>query len=155
MLSVEALIGAVVGLAGGVLGEKVSPKTLMLLSLLGVTLGMAGLARASDWTLMWVYAVGVGVGFGLSFVASTLLLLTYFGKRANLELYSIMCLISTTAAIGPALGGWARDLLGGFSLLFDVCAGASLLMMGPIAWLRPPGALQRGGSAAIVPEPGV
>ena len=112
MLSLEALIGAVVSVIGGVVGEKVAPKTLLLIALVALTIGMAALAEARGYGLMLVYAIGVGIGYGLSFVAPTMMLFNYFGKKANLELYSIMCLISTSAALGPAFGGWARDATG-------------------------------------------
>jgi OFA family oxalate/formate antiporter-like MFS transporter len=138
MLSVEALIGAGVSVVGGMVGEKVSPKTLMVVSLGALTVGMAALAQASGWPLMWVYAVGVGLGFGLSLLASTMLLYQYFGKRPNLELFSIMCLISTSAALGPAFGGWARDTLGSFTSMFWLCVGVTGLMLVGALFLHPP-----------------
>lgn len=129
MLSIEALIGAGVSVLGGMAGEKVSAKTLMIVSLVSLTVGMAALAEATGWPLMWVYAVGVGVGFGLSLLAATMLLYQYFGKRPNLELFSIMCLISTTAALGPAFGGWARDTLGSFTGMFWLCVAITAAML--------------------------
>lgn len=148
LLSIEALIGAMVSSIGGVIGEKVRPKLLLVVSMVGVTVGMLGLAQARGIVLMSVYAVGVGVGFGLSFVASTMLLLTYYGKKANLELYSVMCLISTAAAIGPAVGGWARDIQGNFVGIFVACAGAAFLMLIASIFLRPPAHF----ADAVVPD---
>ena len=138
MLSLEALIGAVVAVAGGVAGEKVSAKTLLSVALGALVIGMTALTFAHGYMLMLVYALGIGIGYGLSFLASTILLLTYFGKRANLELFSIMSLISTLAAVGPALGGWARDTLGGFSGVFLLCALATLLMLIATLFMTPP-----------------
>lgn len=138
MLSLEALFGAGVSLLGGMAGEKVSAKTLMIISLLALTAGMVGLAEARSWGLMMVYVVGVGLGFGLSLLSATMLLLRYFGKAPNLELFSIMCLISTSAAIGPALGGWARDTLGSFTLMFLVCAAFTGVMLVATVFMRPP-----------------
>jgi MFS family permease len=100
---------------------------------------MAGLAEADSWALMAVYVVGVGIGFGLSFIASTILLFNYFGQKPNLELYSIMCFISTSAALGPLFGGWARDTLGSFSGMFLLCSAMSLLVLIATIFLRPPG----------------
>ncbi|MDB5427487.1 MAG: transporter [Phenylobacterium sp.] len=138
MLSLEALIGAGVSVLGGVVGERVSAKTLMIASLLALSVGTAGLAQASGWGLMMVYAVGVGLGLGLSLLASTMLLYQYFGKRPNLELFSIMCLISTTAAIGPAFGGWGRDTLGSFTGMFWLCVVVTCLMLAATVFMRPP-----------------
>ena len=129
MLSLEALIGAVVAVVGGFVGEKVSAKTLLAVSLGALVVGMTALAFAHGFVLMGVYALGIGIGYGLSFLASTMLLLNYFGKRANLELFSIMSLISTLAAVGPALGGWARDTMGSFAGVFLLCALATLFTL--------------------------
>ena len=145
MLSVEAFIGAGVAIVGGVIGEKVSAKTLLAVSLAALVVGMTALAFAHGFVLMGIYALGIGVGYGLSFLASTMLLLNYFGKRANLELYSIMSLISTLAAVGPAIGGWARDTLGGFAGVFLLCSLATLLMLAATVFMSPP---------RLAPQPG-
>ena len=138
MLSIEALIGAGVSVVGGVVGERVRPKSLLIACLIGSIAGMAALGLAHGYAMMAVYALGVGVGYGLSFVSSTMLLLTYFGRRAYLELYSIMCLISTIAALGPAVGGWARDTLGSFEGVFYLSALAGLIMLIATVMMRPP-----------------
>ena len=138
MLSLEALVGAALAVVGGVIGEKVPAKWLLIVALTATTIGMVGLAEARAWGLMLVYVFGMGMGFGLSFLASTMLLLGYFGKRANLELYSIMSVISTSAAAGPAFGGWARDATGSFSGMFLLCAAVAVLMLVVACFLRPP-----------------
>ena len=138
MLSLEALIGAAFAVVGGLVGEKIPAKWLMIVALTTTTIGMAGLAEARGWDLMLVYAFGMGMGFGLSFLAATMLLLDYFGKRANLELYSIMSVISTSAAVGPAFGGWARDATGSFSGMFLLCAGVAVATLAVACFLKPP-----------------
>ncbi len=138
MLSLEAFVGAILAVVGGVIGEKVGPKVLLIVSLVALVAGMTALAEARGYALMLVYALGVGIGYGLSFLASTMLLLTYFGKRPNLELYSLMCLISTSAAIGPAFGGWARDTLGSFAGMFLLCAAVTFAMLVATVFLSPP-----------------
>jgi OFA family oxalate/formate antiporter-like MFS transporter len=138
MLSFEALIGAGIAVVGGMVGEKVSPKTLLIVALIALIVGMTGLAEAHGYPLMFVYALGVGIGFGLSFVASTMLLLNYFGRTAYLELYSVMCLLSTAAAFGPAVGGWAHDTLGSFAGVFLLCAVAALIMLIATIFMHPP-----------------
>ena len=138
MLSLEALIGAGIAVVGGIVGEKVSSKTLLIVALVALIAGMTGLAEAYGPILMMVYAIGVGIGFGLSFVASTMLLLKYFGRPAYLELYSIMCLLSTAAALGPAVGGWAHDTLGSFAGVFHMCSVAAFVMLIATIFMHPP-----------------
>jgi MFS family permease len=151
MLSLEALIGAGVAVVGGMVGEKVSPRILLMVALVALIAGMTGLAEAYGFALMLVYAIGVGVGFGLSFVASTMLLLRYFGRQPYLELYSIMCLLSTAAAIGPAVGGWAHDTLGSFAVVFHLCSFAAFVMLVATIFMHPPvlNAQRRGGGAPV------
>jgi MFS family permease len=141
MLSIEALIGAIVSVIGGVMGEKVTAKTLLIVCLVTLIGGMCALAVAHGFWMMAAYAVGVGIGYGLSFVAATMLLLRYFGQKAYLELYSIMCLLSTFAAIGPAVGGWARDTTGSFEGVFFLCAFTGLVMLVATVLMKPPVAM--------------
>lgn len=138
MLSLEALIGVAASLIGGWLGEKLPTKTLMLTCMGAVAIGQFALAEAHDWGLMSVFSVGCGIGYGLSFTPPTVMLLKYFGKKANLELFSIMCLLSTIAAAGPAFGGWAKDTFGSFEGLFLVCGAITAAMFVATLFLRPP-----------------
>ncbi|MFI4933728.1 MAG: CynX/NimT family MFS transporter [Caulobacterales bacterium] len=138
MLSLEAAIGVAVSLVGGWLGERVSTKTLMLICMSAVAIGQFALAEAREWGLMSVFAVGVGIGYGLSFTPPTVMLLKYFGKRANLELFSIMCLLSTIAAAGPAIGGKAHDVTGTFEGLFLLCGAVTVAMFVATLFLKPP-----------------
>lgn len=150
-LSLEALIGAAFSVIGGLIGEKVSAKTLMIVSLIAVTTGMIALAEATGWPLMIVFAIGVGIGFGWSFISATMLLYNYFGKGSNLELYSIMCMISTSAALGTAFGGWARDVLGSFSGMFLLCAAITAVILFATIFMRPP-VPASDGEVEAVPE---
>jgi cyanate permease len=110
----------------------------VIFALAAVALGIAALTLARGYPLMLTYALGVGLGYGLSNLAATLLLLNYFGRERNLELFSIMCLVSTLAAAGPWLGGFARDRLGAFEAAFWLFAGLAVLMMLAVAAMRPP-----------------
>ncbi len=58
--------------------------------------------------------------------------------QPNLRLYSIMSLMSTSAALGPAVGTWARDTDGGFVGLFLVCAATAGIMLMATWFMKPP-----------------
>jgi MFS family permease len=150
MLAWEQLFGAGISIFAGAVGERIPTKTLMAVAMAALAIGMAALAWAHGWTLMWIYVVGVGLGFGISFIASTVLLLKYFGRRANLELFSIMCLLSTSAALGPAFGGWARDVLGSFTGMFLLCAAVAVVLFIATIFLKAP-RLKAPSSAATAP----
>ncbi len=74
------------------------------------------LSIADSYPLMLIYAVGSGLGFGLTGLAVTMLLLDYFGRRHNLEIFSLTCLVGAFSALGPSLGGLLRDSTGAFGL---------------------------------------
>ena len=133
MLSLQALINAGGRAAGGALGERIRPRTLVMAALALTTVGIVALALARGYPLMIVYVLGVGVGYGVSYLATTVLLLDTFGRKHNLELFSIMCLVSTLAAVGPFIGGALRDRTGGFEGAFWLFAGVAAVALVAVA----------------------
>lgn len=138
MLSLQALVNACARAAGGLLSERVEPKRIVMFALGAVALGLAALTVATGYPAMITFALGVGLGYGLSSLAATVLLLNYFGRARNLELFSMMCLVSTLAAAGPWLAGFSRDRLGGFEPAFWLFAALALAVLGAVALMRPP-----------------
>jgi OFA family oxalate/formate antiporter-like MFS transporter len=127
MLSLQALVNAMARAAGGGLGERIKPRTLVIAALALTAGGIAALALARGYPLMIVYVLGVGIGYGVSYLATTVLLLDTFGRKKNLELFSIMCLVSTLAAAGPWIGGALKDRTGGFEGAFWLFAGVAAI----------------------------
>ncbi len=149
MLSLQALVNAGARAAGGALGERIEPRRLIIGALLLTAIGIAALAGARGYPLMLTYVVGVGVGYGVSYLATILLLLNYFGREKNLELFSIMCLVSTVAAGGPWLAGWVRDHFGGFEGAFMLFAAIAVVVLAAVVWMKPPKVLQTSEIAEI------
>ena len=87
---------------------------------------------------MLVYAAGIGIGSGLTFFASTILLLDYFGRGPNLELFSIVNLISTVGSVGPAFGGFVADRTGSFVPAFLILAALVFVVLLAVLWMKPP-----------------
>jgi cyanate permease len=88
--------------------------------------------------LMLLYAVGTGVGFGLTVLAVTVLLLNYYGRRSNLELFSLTCLVGAVSAAGPFIGGMMRDRLGGFAPTFQLFAAVIAVVFVAALFMKPP-----------------
>lgn len=137
-LSLVALVSAAASSAGGTIGRKLTPKHLTLLSLLLLILACLALLPTLSFPLLGLFVLGMGGGIGISFVSTTMLLLDYFGRRANLELYSLMCLVSTVAAVGPGIGGRLRDNVGNFQPVFLLLALIGLTMTLAVASMRKP-----------------
>ncbi len=137
MLSLQALMGVFGRVAGGWIGERIDAKRLVVAGLGLTVAGIAALALTRGGPLMVVYALGVGFGYGLTYLATTVLLLQAFGRRRNLELFSTVCLISTLAAIGPVLAGAARDVSGDFAPVFWLFAAVTALVLVAVTLMRP------------------
>ena len=137
-MSLEALFNAGARFLGGVLVRWISAKTLLLLALALMIMGLLALSAAHGTGLMVVYAAGVGAGYGLTFFASTILLLDYFGRGANLELFAAVNLISTIGAAGPAFAGFVSDRAGSFVPAFVILEALVLIVLVAVAPMRQP-----------------
>ncbi len=138
MLSVEGLLNSVARLAGGILTRYVNARILLVVGLGFLIVGLLALGAARDVPMMLVYAAGIGIGYGLTFFAATILLLDYFGRGPYLELFSTVNLIATTGAVAPTLAGLTRDQTGGFMPFFVVLAVAVALVLLAVATMRAP-----------------
>lgn len=138
MISIEALLNAGARLAGGVLVRFVSARMLLVIALACLIVGLLALGVARSLPMLLVYATGIGIGFGLAFFASTILLLDYFGRRPYLELFAMVNLISTSAAVAPTLAGLTRDVTGGFMPFFMALSLLMGVIMLAVTTMRPP-----------------
>jgi len=138
MLSLESLVQTG-GRAGATLfGERLDPRHLLLFALGALVVGSAALSVADTTPMMLLYAIGSGLGFGLTSLAVTMLLLNYYGRRHNLEIFSRTCLVGAFSALGPTLGGALRDVTGAFGSTFQIYAGVIALVFIAAAFMRPP-----------------
>lgn len=140
LISFSALVCAVGSVLAGVAGERTSPRALTMFSLgcLGLSSGLLAVAQGPIVLVAWMVLFGGGLGF--SYVSTAMLLQAYFGQKASLELYSIMVAFSTSAALGPALGGMIKDQTGSFAGIFWGLAALSAVLLGAVAVLRKPAA---------------
>jgi MFS family permease len=148
LISGAALVGVFASAAAGLIGEKVDARRLALLSLAALTLTSASLIMAEGWFFLTLFVVSMGVGLGFSYVSTAMLMQDYFGRRASLELYSIMAALSTTAAFGPGLGGMVRDSTGNFSAVFAGLALIDVVLLVAVLAMRRP--RPAGASSALV-----
>ncbi len=139
MLGVESGVGAIGRAVGGALGDIVDPRYLLMFALAALTVGGLALSVAhGDTPLLLVYAVGSGLGFGITALAVTLLLLNYYGRKDNLAIFSRLCLIGAVSAFGPVIAGKIRDTTGGFGLSFQIYSGVILVILAGVVFMRPP-----------------
>ena len=110
----------------------------MALALLAA--GMAALALGHGTLMLGIYALAIGAGSGLAFFASTILLLDYFGRAPNLELFAVVNMISTVGSAAPWMAGITRDHAGSFAPFFLLVAAAMAAMTVLAVLLKRPAA---------------
>ena len=138
MLSLEAAMQTVGRGFGGLIGDRLDPRWLLMGALVALAVGSGALSVARDYPTMLLYAVASGLGFGLALLTVTVLLLNYYGRRHNLEIFSITCLIGTISAFGPTVGGVLRDATGSFASTFQLFAGVIAVILAAVVFMRPP-----------------
>jgi MFS family permease len=138
MLSLEALMQAAGRTFGGLISDLIDPRYLLLVALGSLVVGSWALSVARDYPMMLLYAIGSGAGFGLTLLTVTVLLLNYYGRKHNLEIFSLTCLIGAVSALGPAIGGILRDVTGSFTSTFQLFAVAIAVILLAVVFMRPP-----------------
>lgn len=138
LLSLGALINAGGRLGGGLLSRVMDAKPLLALALLLLAGGLLALCLGNGPLMLFAYAAGIGIGSGLTFFASTILLLDYFGRKPNLELFAAVNLISTVGSIGPAFAGFVSDRTHSFLPAFLILAGLVVIILVAVLRMKPP-----------------
>ncbi len=137
-LSINGAVNAVSRALGGLVATRVDPKWLLAAALTAEMIGMLALSVADNPVAIAVFALGEGLGFGLCFLAATLLLLNYFGVRDNPKILGTMNFLTTAAMAGPLAAGYLGDRLGSFAAAFQVNAALLLMLAVLVAVMRPP-----------------
>ena len=137
-LSAQALVNSSSRAIGGILATRIDPKWLLVSALVAEIIGMLALATADNMTMMVLFAVGEGYGFGMCLFSTTILLVNYYGPKEAPKTMGTMHLITTLAMVGPVLGGMVADKLGGFADVFRTYAVLMAICLIAVALMRPP-----------------
>lgn len=138
VLSLVALCTTLTKGATGWLCERFQPSRLLALGILLQGIGMIAFAFAGHDLAAYLFILAFGVGWGVAYVAATVVLLNYFGTAIGSRILAIVWLLTTVAAAGPVVAGAIADRFGTFSPIFEVFAVMQLLLALPLARLRQP-----------------
>jgi MFS family permease len=111
------LAASIIGkLLSGALGDRIEPRFIIMSGLTLTAAGSLVLIHASSTLLIYMYAILVGIGFGLVYVCLFTMLGNYFGAgRIRSFLGFLIPIVTLFGAAGPQLGGIIKDLTGGYS----------------------------------------
>jgi MFS family permease len=137
-LSAQAFINSSSRAFGGILAARIDPKWLLVSGLIAEMIGMLALGSADTMTMMVLFAVGEGYGFGMCLFSTTILLVNYYGPKEAPKTMGTMHLITTVAMVGPVLGGIVADKVGGFADVFRTYAALMAICLIAVVLMRPP-----------------
>ena len=120
------LIGVVGRLISGSIGDKVEPRWIWAAGMIVMGGGIACLWFASSAAYVWAFAALVGIGFGFSYVSSTVIIANYYGADTYTLLMAFVFPVQfILGSLGPTFAGVVYDVMGDYSLAFLV----SLIMV--------------------------
>jgi len=138
---VLGLIGAIATVfkfASGWLCEIVKPPVVTAIGLVLQAGGMALFGFADSTALQYASAIAFGTGWGLSYVAGTVLLIEFFGRDIGSQLLSCVWFIVSVAAFGPIAAGFFGDNYGTFAPIYVIYGVMMALLAFPILVMRRP-----------------
>lgn len=137
-LSAHGGLNALSRALGGVLATRIDPKWLMVSALISEVIGMLALAVADNPIAITLMVLGEGYGFGMSYFATAILLVNYFGTADNPRIFGTMHVITTFAMLGPLIAGVFYDRFGSFAPVFRGYAVILVLIIIASVMMRPP-----------------
>jgi MFS family permease len=138
VLGAIGAIATLVKFGSGWLCEIMKPVTVTAIGLLMQAAGMFIFGFADSTVLQYTSAAIFGTGWGLSYVAGTVVLLEYFGRDIGSQLLSFVWFIVSVAAAGPIAAGLIADNYGTFAPIYVLYGGMMMILSIPIFLMRPP-----------------
>ncbi|WP_083901360.1 CynX/NimT family MFS transporter [Azospirillum sp. B4] len=137
-LAAMALVMTVAKGVAGPLCEIMSTRRLLVVGLALQVVGIALFAHAGTMIGIGAFALAFGIGWGLAYLAASVLLLEYFGKDIGSQVLGMVWTITTVAAAGPVAAGAIADQIGTFAPIFYLYAVLMVAAIVPLAMLGRP-----------------
>ena len=123
----------------GVMGLRFNVHSLAVGSMLLNIAAMSVLLFAKDMTMVVVYSVLFGLGFGIQMIALGTLLPNYFGMKEFPKIMGYMMPFSTLiGSLGAPAAGFIRDNMGSYVPAFQISLVMLILAFFCIYFARPP-----------------
>jgi MFS family permease len=138
ILSAVGLVATIVKALAGRMCESFRPSHITAWGILLQAVGMLAFAFAGTLTMQAVAVIAFGTGWGLSYVAGTVVLLDYFGHVTGSKILSFVWFFVSFAAVGPIAAGAIADNYGTFAPIFLIYTVLLIILAIPIFAMRAP-----------------
>ena len=114
ILGLQGLVGSVATGISGWLAERYEPKRILVAGLLLEAIGLWLLAFAQSAWAIYLFVPVFGIGWSVTSLAVTILLIRCFGNRSGTAALSTIWMLAGFATAGPTIAGLMADLTGSF-----------------------------------------
>lgn len=114
ILGLHGLVGAIATGISGWLTERWEPKLLLAGGLALETFAMLLLAFAHELWMTYLFVPVFGIGWSVTSLAATVLLIRYFGNNSGTAALSMIWTLAGFATAGPSIAGLMADRTGSF-----------------------------------------
>ena len=123
----------------GWLGDRISPRIILIVCMCILVVGIVICTMTFDVSLMYVFAVCVGLGYGGAFTMVPLLLGNYYGAEAYSQVYgNLMPINSIVTACAPSVAGFIYVATGAYTFSMYVFAAIAVVGIVCMIFARPP-----------------
>ena len=137
--SIMSAVMSVSNLGVGFLGLRFNMHSLAVGSMALTIAGMTILLFTTNFTLVVIYSLFFGVGFGIQGIALGVLFPNYFGMKEFPKIMGYMMPFSTLiGSLGAPVTGFIRDAMGSYIPAFQISLGMLVLSFFCILFARPP-----------------
>jgi cyanate permease len=138
-ISIMLLCALVGTLFFAAVADRIEPRLVWAGASLTFGIGVLLALRASGAAGLYLYAICMGVSFGVSFSAMMVLPANYFGAKAYASVISLVMVVGTTAAAaGAYVAGVVFDRVGSYAPTLRCVAGMSFLAAILLPFAIPP-----------------
>jgi MFS family permease len=147
---VLALAGVIGKVGLGYAADKISPKLVLLASMLLQVISLIMVLTWPSMTTAWLFALLFGLGMGGQFSSRPLLVGEYFGLRAFGTIAGAVWLFTLPGiAAGQPVAGFLFDFTGSYTLAYTLFIVTYVLAMAVLLFLRrSPGEMQTPGESS-------
>ena len=130
ILGLQGLVGSIATGVSGWLTERYEAKFILAVGLLMEAAGTLLLAFAHSLWMTYAFVPIFGIGWSVTSLAVTILLIRCFGSRSGTAALSTIWMLAGFATAGPSIAGLTADLTGSFAAVLSVFG----LMLVPVAF---------------------
>lgn len=120
-LGTMSLFSVLGRLAAGMFADRIEPRYVWTAGMVSFVIGFLSLMYSTDAIHVMIYAAGVGLGWGISYVSYSAMIANYFGTNTFPQAMGIVFPCQQIiGSLAPVTAGLLFDFTGSYMIAFDI-----------------------------------